>query len=58
MALLTVEELAKKISVSKSTIYNWRMQKRIPYVKMGKLIRFDTTEIDRWVNEQKKEAVV
>lgn len=59
--LLSPIELSEALGISIETIYAWTSQKRIPYVKMGKLVRFSRTEINRWlsdrrVNTYKKES--
>lgn len=47
--MLTVNDLIKKYSVSKATIYNW-IKRGMPYQKVGgKLTRFDEKEVDSWV---------
>ena len=48
---INIEELVQYIGVSKNTIYSWIWLKKIPYIKMGKLVRFDLREIDSWVAE-------
>ena len=49
--LLTFEELAHKLQVSKSWLYSRTSQRRIPMRKIGKYCRFDSEEISRWVKE-------
>lgn len=49
------KELADYLSISINTVYSWIWQKRIPYVKLGKLVRFDLQEIDTWLKEKKIE---
>ena len=46
---LNVEELSQYIGVKKSTIYNWVSQRRIPFIKCGRLTKFDIKAIDRWM---------
>jgi excisionase family DNA binding protein len=46
-----VEELETYLGISRNTIYSWIWLKKIPYVKMGKLVRFDLKEIGSWVQE-------
>ena len=36
--LLTVEETAKMLRLKGSTVRAWILQRRIPYVKMGRLV--------------------
>ena len=46
---LDVNELSEYLGVPKGTLYVWVCQKRIPYAKMGGLLRFDYFEIDGWI---------
>jgi excisionase family DNA binding protein len=46
---LSVEEIAAHLGVSKETIYRWLERKVIPAHRMGKLWRFQRTEVDSWV---------
>lgn len=49
--LLTVEQVGNLLSVKTSTIYNWVHKEEIPYVKVGRLLRFDQSKITEWVNQ-------
>lgn len=51
--MLTPEELAEKLNISKRTIYTWVSEGRLPAYKMGKKLRFKESEIDDWVLEQR-----
>ena len=48
----TVPELAERLRVSRHTIYTWVSQRRIPFLKVGRLLRFDLNAVERWVAEQ------
>ncbi|MBI2071323.1 MAG: helix-turn-helix domain-containing protein [Elusimicrobia bacterium] len=52
--LLTPKETAQYLAVSQKTVYKWVFFRKIPCVKLGKALRFDKTEIDRWVDGQRK----
>jgi excisionase family DNA binding protein len=54
--LLRVEEVAEFLKVSVNTIYGWVYQKRIPHKKIGRLLRFDEKEIEKWVEENSVEV--
>ena len=41
-----VKEIAEYLDVKAATIYAWVSEKRIPYHKFGKLVKFDLREID------------
>lgn len=43
--LLTADEVAKALNVSGAAIRKWRMQGRIPYHKLGRLLRFRASEV-------------
>jgi len=53
--LLNVEELSEYIGLSTSTIYSWVSQRRIPFVKCGRLTKFDLQRIDEWIEESSVE---
>lgn len=54
--LLTVPEVAELIGVRPSTIYQWTHQGFIPYVKIGKLVRFKPDAVMKWINETEKKG--
>ena len=47
--LLTIDELAKALKVKKSTIYQWVHLGLIPYIKVGRLLRFKEGSIQKWL---------
>ena len=53
--LIGIEELAEAIGFAPNTIRQWVSMKKIPYYKVGRLVRFDTTEIDKWLETMKVE---
>jgi excisionase family DNA binding protein len=44
--LIDIEELSALWSVPKATLYNWVNQRRLPYVKLGRSLRFDLLQIE------------
>lgn len=50
--LLNKKELASKLKVSVATIDNL-MKKGMPYLKIGKSVRFNLEEIFKWLKEKK-----
>ena len=44
-----VKELATYLDIRVNTVYSWVSMRKIPYVKMGRLVKFDLKEIDKWV---------
>ena len=41
------------MNISIETVYAWTSQKRIPYIKMGRLVRFNVDEVTKWLERQK-----
>lgn len=46
---LSAEGIANHLGVSKETIYRWLERKKIPAHRIGKLWKFQTSEVDHWV---------
>ena len=51
--LLTVESLAKYLTVSKQWVYERVHLNEIPFIKMKKFPRFKKLEIDKWLDTMK-----
>jgi excisionase family DNA binding protein len=58
MELLTPEELAHYLRVTKRTIYRLIERRRIPARKVGHQWRFDKVSIDTWLRESSKKGAV
>jgi len=54
---LGMGECSEYIGVTKGTLYVWVCRKRIPYLKIGKLVKFDMKEIDHWLKEKRIKEV-
>jgi len=52
--LLTVNEAADFLNVSRATVYNMINQKNLPYIKIGRSTRFDKDALMKWIVEQNK----
>ena len=46
---LTVEQMARRLQVSESTVYGWVDRDYIPFLIAGDLVRFDPTAIHSWM---------
>jgi len=51
-AVMTLDELALYLKVSKSTLYKLVQEGRIPGQKLGKQWRFSKSAVDEWLNRQ------
>jgi excisionase family DNA binding protein len=47
--LVTVQDAALYLSVSVSTLYGWVYQRRIPFIKVGRALRFDLADLEHIV---------
>jgi len=50
--LLTIDDLARILNVKKSTIYQWVHMRLIPYIKVGRFVRFREKDIQRWLKSR------
>ena len=49
--LIGVTEAAQYTGLSVHTVYTMVSQRRIPYVKVGRLTKFDLQAIDAWISQ-------
>lgn len=54
--LVNVNEAARFLAVSSSTLYGWVWQRRIPFVKVGRGVRFDMADLERFIAENRTQA--
>jgi excisionase family DNA binding protein len=54
--LLTVPQVSDLLSVSRSQVYKWVHYNFVPHVKIGVLVRFRMSEIDRWVKGKRRKG--
>ena len=50
--LLGIEELSRLIGVEVSTLYVWTHRKAIPFIKVGRLVKFREGDINGWLNDK------
>jgi len=53
--LININELSELTGLSVNTLYSWVSQRRIPYVKIGRLTKFDLKKIDDWIEKMSVE---
>ena len=53
MKFLTVEDVAEMLQVTRTTIYNLKKQ-GLPFIKLGKNIRFDQEDVVEWVRSNRQ----
>ena len=56
--LMTAKQVSELIEVKPSTVYQWVHLGLIPYVKLGKCVRFKKAELFRWIDKNlRKESL-
>ncbi len=48
--LLTIEQLAEHLGVTQRHVRRLVAEKRVPYLKWRRFVRFDPAEIAQWLN--------
>lgn len=54
---MDTEQAAKYLRLSPLTLRAWVAQRKIPHVRVGRLVRFRRRDLDRWLDERFVESV-
>lgn len=54
--LLEPQEVCKILKIKKSRLYSMVFYKQIPYIKINSSLRFDSDEIEKWIEGQAKKS--
>lgn len=54
---LDVKEVAEYTGLAESTIYTMVSERRIPFTKMGRRLKFDRDKLDRWIRDHSVEPL-
>ena len=52
-SMLDIAGLAKHLGVTERFVRRLVEDNRVPYLKIGKFVRFDPNEIDRWLDTKR-----
>jgi excisionase family DNA binding protein len=50
--LIDIKNASTYTGLSVHTLYTMVSQRRIPYVKVGRLVKFDLALLDNWIKQQ------
>lgn len=53
--LLDTTEASQFLGISKNTLYEWVVQKKIPHVKVGRLVKFVKVDLEAWIKKRTQE---
>jgi excisionase family DNA binding protein len=56
VSLMDIEAAAGRLGVSVRYIRRLVFDQRLPYVKVGKFVRFDPVELEQWIDDRRVEA--
>ena len=54
LKLLKPEDVAAMLGVARKTVIVWARLGQIPCVRVGRFVRFDPAEIDRWLDRRRR----
>jgi excisionase family DNA binding protein len=49
-SLLDIDGLATRLGVTARFVRRLVEERRVPYLKVGRLVRFDPVEVERWID--------
>jgi len=50
--MISPKELSQLAGISTNTLYYWIQKRRIPYIKMGRLVRFRVSDLEKFIDER------
>jgi excisionase family DNA binding protein len=53
--LLDTKEASEFLGISKNTLYEWIIQKKIPHIKVGRLVKFRKEDLEEWLKKRTQE---
>jgi len=53
VGLLDVAEVAARLGATVRFVRRLVAERRIPYVKVGKFVRFDPAEVEAWIDDHR-----
>ena len=49
--LIAIKEAAQYIGISIHTLYKMVSQRKVPYTKVGRLVKFDVEQLNKWIKQ-------
>lgn len=47
--LMNIQQAAEYLGLSVGTLYQWRCQRKVPYIKVGRKLKFKKDQLDQWL---------
>lgn len=48
---MDIKQAGEYMNLKKSSLYRLTMQKKIPHIKIGRLLRFKKNDLDKFINQ-------
>ena len=48
-------EASEFLGIKKNTLYEWIVQKKIPHLKVGRLVKFRKADLEAWLEKRSQE---
>jgi excisionase family DNA binding protein len=52
--LMNIDQLAQRLGITVRHVRRLVAERRVPYLKVGKLVRFDSAEIAAWLDSRRQ----
>jgi excisionase family DNA binding protein len=53
--LINISEASELLGIRKNTLYEWVVQRKIPYIKVGRLVKFRKEDLEAWIAKRLQE---
>ncbi|MHB8173967.1 MAG: helix-turn-helix domain-containing protein [Nitrospirota bacterium] len=53
--LMDTNEASEFLGISKNTLYEWVVQNKVPYIKVGRLVKFRKVELEEWLKKRTRD---
>lgn len=51
--LISIQEAAKALGLKVSTLYNWVCDRKIDFVRVGRLVKFEPETLERFIRDNR-----
>jgi excisionase family DNA binding protein len=55
--LMSIEQIAQRLGITVRHVRRLVAERRVPYLKVGRLVRFDTSEVTQWLDSRRRPSV-
>ena len=53
--LMDTNEASEFLGISKNTLYEWVVQNKVPYIKVGRLVKFRKSDLEEWLKKRTRD---